>query len=70
MRPKRPEVTEREGKVDSDSFQENPAGSKDETHLVFVRPFAAVGAEGLKFVMGQLQQGDTDLDIGSADVLA
>ena len=70
IRPKRPEVTEPEGKVHSDSFQEKPAGSKDEAHFVFARPLSTVGAERLKLVMGQPQQGDTDLDVGSADVLA
>ena len=70
MSPKRPEVTERKIKADSDSFQEKPSGSKDETHFVFVRPLSTVGAVSLKLAMGQPQQGDTDLDIGSVDVLA
>ena len=37
------------------------AGSKDETHFIFVCPLSAVGAVSLKLVMGQPQQGDTGL---------
>ena len=53
MGMERPEVAEREVKGDPDSFQEDPAGSQDETNLLFVRPVVAVGAVGLELVVGK-----------------
>ncbi len=64
----RSKVAEREVKGDPDSLQEGSAGSQDETYLFFVRPLGAVGAVGLELVVGQPQQGATDLNIGTVDI--
>ena len=62
------EVAEREIKIDPGSLQEAPGGSQDETYVFFAHP-RATSATGFKLVVGQPQQRDTDLNIGSFRVL-